>query len=366
MTFTHPRRLKARSLLSAVPALLGFIPESSVILVVLRPPNHVGVAMRYDLSLTESGAPDDDLLDVLDRLGTIIERQGGGGPVVGVIADRRFHPDDRRYRQVMAVANRFLAAVGGIAQGFVVTDFEEHAPWHLIWDPRGDGPTGATLRTASATGTLTDPRTSPTAIASAVETGRRILARRSDMAAMLTPLPHCTSASCFRSESPATAPMAVVPPGVADPDECAALLTDLLTAMAEPPDLGCAGVARLERAILTLDVRDAALACAVTDLRAGAEYLWRELARRLIGTGRASAATLLAHLHYVAGEGGYAGVALDCALTADPDWALARLLDRALRGGLEPAVLRETIDDSYAQAAEWGMDLPRMTLRQVG
>ena len=35
---------------------------------------------------------------------------------------------------------------------------------------------------------------------------------------------------------------------------------------------------------------------------------------------------LLAHLHYIAGEGAYAAVALDTALDADPEWSLAVLL----------------------------------------
>ncbi|OPX15621.1 DUF4192 domain-containing protein [Gordonia sp. i37] len=398
---TPPSPIDATTLLSAVPALLGFIPSRSLIVVVLQSPNSVRVAMRYDLSLTPDGRATDELLVVAESFGHIVRRHGGG-PVLAVIADDRYSPHDDRYRQVFSLADDCLADSGGLAQGFVVTAFERHAPWQLIWR-RCAGPTVAGVGGRPASGTMADPYTSPTAVAEAVSTGRRILGDRSEMAAMLTPLPHCDSTHCdslkcgfpssdspICTESIAVQPVSartelrLAPPrgeratrpalagiesdGGIEPREGrnGELLRAVLRAMQAPGVPDCATMTVLHRAITTLPVRDAALACAVTDLRADAENLWRTLTRRLRGTGRASAATLLAHLHYIGGEGAFAGVALDCALAADPGWKLATLLDQALRGGATPSLLWEMIDESYGIATDLGVVIPRATLRAVG
>ncbi|MGC4932723.1 DUF4192 domain-containing protein [Gordonia sp. DT30] len=357
MTRKSHSLIDATTLLSALPAMLGFLPDHSLILVALRSRTRVRVAMRYDLSLTPDGRPAEDLLAVIEGLGQIVHRHGGG-PVVGVIVDDRHGPADPRYRRVMSLAHDSLYESGGLAQGFVVTRFEQHAPWQLIWQS-GRGPTTARWDRRNDVGTMADPRTSPTAVAEAVSTGRRILADRSEIAAMLTPLPHCESAVCdARKQNPGRGAVGITGP--------ADLLRVVLDAMGDPSVPDCHTMAMLEAAITTIAVRDAALACAVTDMRPDAERLWRMLTRRLQGTGKASAATLLAHLHYIGGEGAYAGVSLDCALDADPDWALAVLLDQALRSGAQPALLWEMIDDSYQIATDLGVPIPGATLRAVG
>ncbi|MGW0035772.1 DUF4192 domain-containing protein [Gordonia sp. NPDC003376] len=379
-----PPRPTATALLTAVPGLLGFIPESSVVLISMTGHNRVHATMRYDLSLRADGEPDDDLLAVLDRLGGIV---AGQGPefVVGAIADNRFAPRDERYHRVFATADTFLTAAGGIAHGFVVTEFEEHAPWELIW--QGHGP--ARVRTGAGdagrdrlgwpdrriVGSMADPHIAPTAVRHAVDTGRRLLARRSDIAEMLAPLPHCESEDCAvtgpraaRSRTDATTTGFA---GITELDPIGgdritrdrrALLAAVMGALRTRPRLDCTTVSELERAITTPAVRDALLACAVTDLRLDAEWLWRMLTRRLTGHGRAQAASLLGHLHYIAGEGSYAGVTIDVALAADPGARLAQLLDSALRGGVHPQMLWEVIAESRAAAAALGVELPAITL----
>ena len=173
---------------------------------------------------------------------------------------------------------------------------------------------------------------------------------------MLAPAPHCDDGPC-RTKADA---------GSFDDEPPHERLAAIYEAVLMQPDrFSCATVDELERAICDVQVRDAALGFAVTDLRAGAELLWRELTRRLTGTGRASAATLLAHLHYIAGEGSFAGVALDVAREADRTWKLAQLLDHSLRNGLRPGNLWHLIGDSYSAAAELGLTLPHATLREA-
>lgn len=329
-----------------------------MILVVLGEGTRVRVSMRCDLSLTPDGDPKDDLLGVIAELGPIVGRQCPTA-VVGVIADHRFAPTDIRYRRVLTLLDASLSDWGGLAQGFVVSAFHEHAPWRLAWHS-GHFATATGLGDGVDAGVMDDPRTSPTAVAAAVSVGRRILDDRCEIAEMLAPLPHCISAICSAARNDSySSPQQ-------RRDDSAYLLAALLDAMDDPTRADCTTISLLERAITTIPVRDAALACAVTDLRPDAETLWRVLTRRLRGCGRASAATLLAHLHYIGGDGAYAGIALDCALEADPDWRLAGLLDKALRGGAQPSLLWRMIDDSLEIAADLGITLPRVTLGAVG
>ncbi|MFT4043868.1 MAG: DUF4192 domain-containing protein [Gordonia sp. (in: high G+C Gram-positive bacteria)] len=357
----EPASLPAPSaLLTAIPALLGFLPERSLILVDLGSGGRVGTIMRHDLDLYADGSPSGEMAAVIGTLGGILasgihsggSRSGGGqrSVVVAVICDDRFDATDIRYRPTLAMVDDRCADFGGLAHGFILPRFVAGTRWHRTWS-HGVGGVG------EHAGVLGDPRSCPTALARAVADGRRILHSRSEMRAMLTPTRHCDTGACdvglaaWESLTDSSA------------DQLAAIYDAVV---GTPERFSCATVRELERAICNLRVRDAALALAVTDLRHPAEHLWRELTRRLTGTGRASAATLLAHLHYIGGEGSYAGIALDCALDADPDWHLAVLLDTALRNGVRPALLWEIIGDSYATAAALGIHLPRATLREAG
>lgn len=355
-------RLDAASLLTAIPALLGFIPERSIIILFVGPGRTVRATMRHDLAVDDDGTPQPALLRVFAELGSICARYGARDLLVAIVDDR-FALDDPCHRRVLALANREFSASGGVSIGFVLNEFDCGAAWSVAWRPRANRPAPIAVPKAGA-GVLADPRTCPTAIATAVSTGRRLLSSRSEMQQMLVPSPRCAEPVCNHLDAPNEPLDGVGAQDTAEHRRLLALIVDRV--QAGPPKLDCSTLNELERAILTLPVRDAALALAVTDLRDGAELLWRELTRRLQKQGRASAATMLAHLHYIGGEGAYAGVALDAALAADPSWSLAGLLDRALRNGMRPNTLWEMIDDSYRAAAELGVVIPNPTLRAVG
>ncbi|MGC4963766.1 DUF4192 domain-containing protein [Gordonia sp. DT101] len=384
---TNSRSLSSSALLTAVPGLLGFIPDRSFILLAFGDDPHVvRTAMRHDLVLDESGDIVPALKSVLTDLAEVCVRNEIRA-VVAVIVDDRHPAGDDRYRRLCAIADRRFVEIGGISAGFVVPEFADGVRWQRIWDPRPAAVrqmcaphTPPIAPSASPRGRLGNPHTSPTAVQQAVTTGRRVLARRSDMAAMLAPLDHCAGDHCARdhcARDQREGGHGADDHGddnqcEADPATDAGLLRgvveQVISTMPSPTSkvtgpraLDCATVTMLGTALTRLPVRDAALALAVTDLRHAAEMLWRELARRLTGSQRASAATLLAHLHYINGEGGYAGVALDCALAADPEWSLAVLLDSALRGGMPPRMLRAMIDDSYEVAHSLGVPMPAPT-----
>lgn len=364
------RPLSPTGLLTAVPGLLGFIPDRSIVILAFGDdPRIVRTAMRHDLVVDDDGEPVPALAELFSSLADVCVRNDVRAAVL-VIVDDRFPAADLRYRRVCAIADRRFAEIGGIATGFVVPELTEGGRWLTVWetgrDPGGHGAVIPIAGDAPTRGRLGDPQSSPTALARAVRTGHGVLARRSDMEAMLAPLEHCTGPHLDDAAGQACA---------ADTDEMddATLLRVvvhqvIVASGPRPPDeaadLGCAEVTRLGVALTRLPVRDAALSFAVTDLRGAAESLWRELARRLRGSEQASAATMLAHLHYINGEGGHAGVALDHALRADPHWSLATLLDRALRGGLAPRLLDDMIDDCYDIAERLGVPLPAPTLER--
>ncbi|MDL9936375.1 DUF4192 domain-containing protein [Gordonia sp. ABSL1-1] len=342
------------ALLTAVPALLGFVPERSIIVLVCGAEHTVEATMRHDLALTPDGRPTTELIGVLDHLGAICADYVPAQIVV-VIADDRYPPDDARYRRVMAVADRLLAAQAGVCRGFVVGEFASGAPWSAIWPVIAEG---RDARSEMTVGILEDPWSCPTAVAVAVVHGRPLLRRREEIAEMLAPEPGCADPGCRHHASVDGTDGSVV--------DSAELFATVVDSVRRPRRrLDCATLAELDRAITELRVRDAAMALAVNDDRDNAEKLWRQLTRRLTGSGRASAATLLAHLHYIRGEGAYAGVALDIALSADPTWSMAHLLDDALRTGLRPAILWTTVSNCYRIAEELGQTLPRPTLRRA-
>lgn len=374
-TIPSARPLSPTGLLTAVPGLLGFIPDRSIVVLAFGDdPRIVRTAMRHDLVVDDDGEMVPALAELFSSLAEVCVRNEVRAAVL-VIVDDRFPAADLRYRRVCGIADRRFSEIGGIATGFVIPEFAEGGRWLTIWEagrvPLVPGAIIPIARDAPTRGRLGDPQSSPTALQRAVRTGHGVLARRSDMEAMLAPLDHCAGPHLDEVDHGASAGMDQM--DTADEMDDASLLRAVVHQVIvasgprrpdEAAGLGCAEVTRLGAALTRLPVRDAALSFAVTDLRGAAESLWRELARRLRGPAQASAATMLAHLHYINGEGGHAGVALDHALRADPHWSLATLLDSALRGGLAPHLLHDMIDDCYDIAERLGVPLPAPSLER--
>lgn len=370
-----PNTLPPNTLLTAVPGLIGFLPERSLIFLAFGDrPDVLRTTMRHDLVLDDDGALVPGLVDVMAGLGEICERNDVES-VVAVIADDRYPANDPRYHDVCAVADHEFAAVGGIRAGFVVPEFRTGARWRTIWHTGRDivrprGMSDPLAHPLPVSGTLSDPHASPTALEAAMSTGRQILPNRAAIETLLSPLQHCIGPHRDRASTrlpddthDGAGEELIELIGRNEVGDGALLRFIVRWVIAGPGvgELDCATVTLMGIGLTRLRVRDAALALAATDFRHEAEALWRELARRLRGSEAASAATMLAHLYYVGGEGAYAGVALDHALAADPDWALAGLLDQALRGGIPPQMLRGMIDGCWSAAAELGVALPPST-----
>lgn len=381
-SYRIPGPVDAGFLLTAIPGLLGYIPAPSVTVLGFQH-GTLEATMRYDLDLDDDLTPRPAMIGALRQAGAIVNHYQPD-ELLMVINDGRAALDDRRYRRIFGIADRACREVGGIRAGFVVAAYAEGARWHRIWQPAGSP---RVLRAApphtpetDCHGVLGDPYSSPIAVSEAVRKGRRLLDSRGEMDMMLTPQEHCVDADCDYTGQvlePCSAADRALWGGF---DERAAAVQEsvevvnaridavietvklFVTQSTTPQPLTCALLRRLEWGLLNPTVRDISLALALSEARPGAEVMWRGLTRRLGGSGRASAATMLAHLHYALGEGAYAAVALDTALRADPQWSLAGLLDTALRNGVPPSCLSETIEYSHRIAELLGIDLPPTAL----
>jgi hypothetical protein len=104
-------------------------------------------------------------------------------------------------------------------------------------------------------------------------------------------------------------------------------------------------VAAVLWALSDLAVRDRALGLALGADAAAAETLWTECTRRAPAPLDAAPATLLAAAAWLRGDGAMANVALERALTAEPGYRLAVLLTECLAARLHPSELRALITD---------------------
>ncbi|MET7769853.1 DUF4192 domain-containing protein [Nocardia sp. NPDC005366] len=116
-------------------------------------------------------------------------------------------------------------------------------------------------------------------------------------------------------------------------------------------------IAELVAALRDRAVRDTMFALAVGDHAGAAESLWLTLVRALSGPDRAEAAALLGYSAYIRGDGPFAGIALDAALLADPFHPMALLLETSLRAGMRPESLRRLARSGYATASRLGIEL---------
>jgi hypothetical protein len=100
------------------------------------------------------------------------------------------------------------------------------------------------------------------------------------------------------------------------------------------------------------DVRDACFQYTDGPFREGAERLWRYLLGVTPGPDRAEPAILLAITAYLRADTVTAGMALECARTADPKHRLTELLGEVIEVGLPTAVLRRTLNGAFVAALD--------------
>jgi len=328
------------AVIAALPAVLGFVPEKSLVLLSIDG-GELGSVMRVDLS------------DALaDQIGHLAEVAAAAGPeaAIAVIVD-----DDgagcpmcnEQYRDLCSTLTGELSRHDIVLWAAHVVDrVAVGGRWHCV-DGCGEG------------GVVDDPSASPLAVAAVLD-GRRLYARRADLEAVIAVDDRARSASLTsliaeraakRDKAHRVNPTACVRRDVEDAMAAAARVGD-----GQP--LAEAELAGLACSLADVEVRDTLYALAVGHSAGDAEALWALLSRSLPTRWRADPLVLLAFSAYVRGDGPLAGVSLEAALRCEPDHRMAGMLDTALQSGLRPEHIRELAVTGYRSAERLGVRLP--------
>jgi len=334
---TRVRLTDPSELIAAVPHLLGFHPRDSLVVISLDG-RRLGMTLRADLvdpehrellaeQLTAPLVHQQLTGVVLLVVGGVSGRVGGpgGDPGAGTLP----------HRCLVDAVDDVLAAEGiGVQHALWAASTSPGVPWCCYDEP-------------GCAGTVGDPATSPMAAAT-VAAGAVTFASREELAGLLTPDPAEALARRGRLLAAADAEHPLDPATAARRAE---RLGQLHAAAAGGAlVLDDAAVVEVASALCDHRVRDGCLAWSVGAGGAAAEQLWLALVRATPAPERAEPAALLACTAYLRGDGALAGLALEVALTACPEHALAGLLRAALDGGLPPDLLRSVARDAAAAA----------------
>jgi len=328
------------ALIAALPAVLGFVPEKSLVLVSLGG-GEMGSVMRVDLSE-----------EIVDRVGHLVEIVAAADPeaaiAVIVDADGAHCPRcNEEYRHLCAVLTQALSKHDIVLWAAHVVDrVALGGRWHCVDD-------------CGCSGVVDDPSASPLAVAAVLD-GRRLYPRRADLQAVIAvddPAHSAELAGGVREQA-----VAREAAFRADPVVCSR--RDVQNAMAAAArvaggqSLSDVELAKLGCALTDVAVRDTLYALAVGENAGQAESLWVVLARTLPQPWRVEALVLLAFSAYARGDGPLAGVSLEAALRCEPDHRMAGMLDTALQSGLRPEHIRELAGTGYRLAKRLGVRLP--------
>ena len=328
------------ALIAALPAVLGFVPEKSLVLVSLEG-GELGSVMRVDLS--------EELLDGVAHLAEVAAAAAPEAAIAVIVdADGAQCPRcNEEYRELCTELVEALAQHDiELWTAHVVDRVAAGGRWHCV-----DG--------CGSSGVVDDPSASPLAVAAVLD-GRRLYPRRTDLQAVIA-----VDDSAGSAELAAALERQVVKRKAAhraDALRCSrrdvenAVASAARVAAGQPlPDVE---LARLGCALTDPQVRDMLYALAVGENAGAVESLWAVLARTLPPPWRVEALVLLAFSAYARGDGPLAGVSLEAALRCEPDHRMAGMLDTALQSGLRPQDIRKLADTGYRLADRLGVRLP--------
>jgi hypothetical protein len=340
MTEHNFRFTRPGALIAGLPAVLGFVPEKSLVLVSLEE-GRIGAVMRADLT--------DDLSDNVGRLAQIAATSGAESVAAVIVdADGALCPmcADDHQRLCETLTEELRSRGVGLYAAHVVDRVEAGGTWRCI-DGCGDG------------GEVEDPNASPLA-AAAVLDGRRLYGSRADLHAVVAVADPASAAAMvepIRSRGTVREADWHTDPdgrGRRDVEQAIVVAQRVLDGIA-PTDAETAEVAC---SLTDIAVRDTLYALAVGSVAAAAEALWALLARKLPDPWRVEALVLLAFSAYARGDGPLAGIALEAALRSDPGHRMAGMLDVALQSGMRPEQIRELTGTGYRLAKRLGVRLP--------
>lgn len=328
------------ALIAALPAVLGFVPEKSLVLVALEE-GRMGAVLRADLS--------DELTGNIGHLAEVAAASGAETVVAVVVdADGALCPmcnDDHR-QLIDALTEALDCHDVQLYAAHVVDRVEAGGSWHCVDD-------------CGARGAVEDPTASPLA-AAAVLDGRRLYARRADLQAVVAVADEVRTAALVDRIRECGArrddEWRVDPDGCGRRDVEAVL--DAGERLCAGAELGDDELAMLACGLSDVAVRDTLYALAVGARAGQAETLWAVLSRTLPDPWRVEALVLLAFSAYARGDGPLAGLSLEAALRSAPEHRMAGMLDTALQSGMRPEQIRELAGTGYRLAKRLGVTLP--------
>lgn len=326
--------------IASLPAVLGFVPENSLVVVSLEA-GELGAVLRVDLS--------GELHFQIERLGELA-RSSGADAAVAVVVDA-----DGALCAICAADHASLCD----ELGEVLREFEIELLAGFVVDRIESGGRWQCLDRCGEEGRVQDPDCSPLAAAAVLE-GRRLYGRREVLQAVIAPTDPERQARL--AELIPVLMRRRVKGKTSDPDLRARReVREVMAAaakVAQGAELSDSEIAGIAVSLNDVIVRDTVYALADGAEAAQAEALWAVLARALPAASRAEALVLLAFSAYVRGDGPLAGLALDSALTADPSHRMAGMLDTALQSGMRPEHIRELAGTGYRLAKKLGVRLP--------
>ncbi|HEX3545387.1 MAG TPA: DUF4192 domain-containing protein [Mycobacterium sp.] len=326
-------------LIAALPAVLGFVPEKSLVLVTVDR-GEMGCVMRVDLSSELTGS-----------VGHIAEVAAAARPdsAIAVVVDEEGADCRMCNDEYRVLANKLTSELASrgieLLAAHVVDRVARGGRWHCA-----DG--------CGSAGTVDDPSASPLAVAAVLD-GRRLYARRSELQAVIGVVDPARSAALAgvirrgkqRGQRPDDRPDNAARRDIERAIAAAARYAD-------GDILSDAELARLARSLADARVRDTLYALAIGETADTAETLWAMLSRTLPEPWRVEALVLLAFSAYARGDGPLAGVSLEAALRCEPSHRMAGMLDTALQSGMRPERIRELAVTGYRLAARLGVALP--------
>ena len=324
-----PVRLRDQGeVIAAVPALIGFHPERSLVLLAMggESGKRVGLTLRVDLPPPEFETDVADtavrslLLD--DPLGAIVLVVAGRPPGAGTDPPHpRFAEHVARELEERGVEVRAVLWAEGTSAG---------SRWRC-YDACG------------CSGRLPDPASS-TVLATAVAGGQVVHRDRAALERLVAPVDderlRCREEMLVRAVEHELAGE----PGGPDAPDISLVFSAISDAQAGRLELDDERVVRLALALSAPAVRDAALLRSAGVDAAGAELLWAALTRETPDPEAAQPAALLAVSALLRGDGALANVALERAERAWPGHHLTGLLRVASQAGIRPAEVRSWLD----------------------
>lgn len=265
------------ALLGAIPALLGFVPERSVI-AILFGSDRLQLVIRID-----QDDPD------ADRVAEEARKNGSHAVYLVAVAEARY-------------ASTALTQLDRLRAAFTAAGVRVGAAYYTHrLDEAGASWTDLDTHT---TGTVADPATSPVATANAVELGRHVAASRVDLEARYSAADETTDTTT------AVAEYEYAPVGfVRD------TLTALITAVAQRTTVSDDLTARVAVLVLTRPAyRDALLALGAIDTEQALEVM-ASIARRARGNARVHILTIAGLFAHATGNGAEAAIAYSQART---------------------------------------------------